>query len=269
MIRIEGVRKEFKSGGQVTSALADVSLTVEQGSFVSLVGPSGCGKSTLLQIVAGLAEASDGRVLLRGNEVRGCPFDMVYVFQQYSKSIFPWKTVLQNVTWGLMNRKEISRENAELIAREYIHLVGLAGFERHYPKQLSGGMQQRVAIARALVCQPVVLLMDEPFSSVDAMTRIALQDLMLEIWRQHKLTILFVTHDIEEAIYLSSRVVALGGRPGRVVEDIPIDLPYPRNQLTTRERPDFLKYRHRIFEVIFGASSMPQGRREVRAGLPG
>ncbi len=257
MIHIDKVTKEFNTRDSPVLAVDDVSCIIEPKSFVTIVGPSGCGKSTLLQIIAGLVQATRGSVSFHGAKVNQPPFDMVYVFQQYTKSIFPWKTVRQNVTFGLRNRNRNRKSAAQIdeIATNYIQLMKLDGFENHYPSQLSGGMLQRVAIARALACQPAVLLMDEPFSSVDELTRASLQNLTLKIWRRYELTILFVTHDVEEAVYLSTRALVMSPRPGRVVDDIGIDIPYPRSQLSTRERPDFLDYRRRIFRATFGEAA--------------
>lgn len=252
MIRVDKVTKEFDSRGSAVLAFEDVSCVIEPKSFVTIVGPSGCGKSTLLQIIAGLVSATRGSVSINGAAVTAPPFDVVYVFQQYTKSIFPWKTVRQNVEFGLRNRNRHSAAQIREIATRYIALMKLEGFENHYPSQLSGGMQQRVAIARALACQPAVLLMDEPFSSVDELTRASLQNLILEIWRRYELTIIFVTHDVEEAVYLSTRALVMSPRPGRIVDDIPIGIPHPRKQLSTRERPDFLEFRRRIFRATFG-----------------
>lgn len=257
MIRLEGVGKEFPSplsrGAPPITALQDVSLTVDEGGFVSIVGPSGCGKSTLLQIVGGLMPATHGTVVLAGQEVASPPFDAIYVFQQYTKSIYPWKNVLDNVAFGLRNRTTLDAREIRKRCAEYIGLVGLSGFEHHYPWQLSGGMQQRVAIARALVCRPKVLLMDEPFSSVDALTRAGLQDLLLKVWTDFSLTVLFVTHDIEEAVYLADTVIALGLPPTTLQQQIPIQLSRPRQQLATREEPRYARYRHDLFLSVFGA----------------
>jgi NitT/TauT family transport system ATP-binding protein len=262
MICVEEIKKSFNVRGAPVVAVDAVSCIIEPHSFVTLVGPSGCGKSTLLQIIAGLVRSTRGRVTFRGEDVTRPPFDMVYVFQQYTKSIFPWKTVRENVAFGLRHRKRQSTAEINAVVTRYIHLMGLEGFERHYPSQLSGGMQQRVAIARALACQPAVLLMDEPFSSLDEFTRASLQDLTIDIWRRHQLTILFVTHDVEEAVYLSTRALVMSPRPGRIADDIAIHIPYPRSQLSTRERPDFLEYRRRIFRATFGEMQ------ETRAELP-
>src|SRR6185503_9877205 len=197
-------------------------------SFVSIIGPSGCGKSTLLQIMAGLAAPTSGEVFFRSTRVQEPPPDVVYVFQQYTRSLFPWKTVERNVAFGLENKGTLSRSEIGSRTREMIGLVKLTGFERHYPWQLSGGMQQRVAIARALACRPAVLLMDEPFSAVDALTRVGLQELVRSLWRKLGLTVVFVTHDVDEGVYLSTRVVALTRAPGAVAADLPIVLPDPR-----------------------------------------
>jgi NitT/TauT family transport system ATP-binding protein len=252
MIRVEQVRKAFQLESSTFVAVQDVSCSIEPGSFVTLVGPSGCGKSTLLQMIAGLTRPTSGRITFNGAEISEPPFEMVYVFQQYTKSIFPWKTVRENVAFGVRHRKSMPAREMELLVATYIELMELQGFEDYFPSQLSGGMQQRVAIARALACQPAVLLMDEPFSSLDEFTRASLQNLMLHIWARQKLTVLFVTHDVEEAVYLSTRALVMCPRPGRVVEDIPINIPFPRSQLTTRERPDFLECRRRIFKSTFG-----------------
>jgi len=248
---VDHVQREFR-GDRRVEALADVNLQVEPRSFVSIVGPSGCGKSTLLQIVAGLLAPTAGQVRFKDQVVTRPPREMIYVFQQYTKSIFPWRTVRGNVAFGLQNRERLPRRELDARCAEYIRMVGLESFEAAFPYQLSGGMQQRVAIARALACQPEVLLMDEPFSSLDALTRANLQEQLLELWRELRFTVLFVTHDIEEAIYLSQRVVVLSRAPARVTDDVEIDLPYPRSQLTTKEEPRYLAHRHRVLSEILG-----------------
>ena len=250
------MRKAYESAGRTTLALDGVEVEVERGTFVSIVGPSGCGKSTLLQIVAGLVPASAGDVFLDGRRVQEPPPPAIYVFQQYTRSLFPWKTVERNVAYGLENRERLSRAEIDARTRELIRLVKLDGFEHHYPWQLSGGMQQRVAIARALVCRPDLLLMDEPFSSVDALTRVGLQELLLRLWRELDLTVVFVTHDTDEAIYLSTRVVALSRAPATVAADIAIDLPHPRDQIATRELPRYLEYRHRLLAQLFAEEGL-------------
>jgi NitT/TauT family transport system ATP-binding protein len=250
-LRILGLRKSFAAAGGVTVALGGVDLDIARGSFVSIVGPSGCGKSTLLQIVAGLVPAGAGAVLLDGRRVERPPPEAIYVFQQYTRSLFPWKTVERNVAFGLENRERLPRAEVAARAHELIGLVKLDGFERHYPWQLSGGMQQRVAIARALACRPAVLLMDEPFSAVDALTRVGLQELLRSLWRELGLTIIFVTHDVDEGVYLSTRVVALSRAPATVALDLAIDLPQARDQIATRALPQYLDYRARLLAQLF------------------
>ncbi len=250
-LRVRGICKSFAAPGGTTVALAGVDLDVERGSFVSIVGPSGCGKSTLLQIVAGLVGASSGSVVLDGRAVAAPPLDVIYVFQQYTRSLFPWKTVERNVSFGLESREAGSRDEIAARTRDAITLVKLSGFERHYPWQLSGGMQQRVAIARALACRPQVLLMDEPFSAVDALTRAGLQEQLRALWRELGLTVIFITHDVDEALYLSTRVVALTRAPGTIAIDLPIALPEPRDQIATRALPQYLDGRARLLAQLF------------------
>jgi NitT/TauT family transport system ATP-binding protein len=251
-LRIRGLHKAFAApGGTTTVALNGVDLDVERGSFVSIVGPSGCGKSTLLQIVAGLVAPTSGAVFLDGRKVESPPPAAIYVFQQYTRSLFPWKTVERNVAFGLENREALSRAAIAARTRELIGLVKLSGFERHYPWQLSGGMQQRVAIARALACRPAVLLMDEPFSAVDALTRVGLQELLRALWRELRLTVIFVTHDVDEGVYLSTRVVALSRAPASVAVDLAVELPHPRDQIATRALPQYLDYRARLLAQLF------------------
>jgi NitT/TauT family transport system ATP-binding protein len=225
----------------------DLRFDIAEGEFLTIVGPSGCGKSTLLKIIAGLVAPSSGCVRLRGAPVSTPPREMIYVFQQYEKSIFPWLSVRDNVGFGLRD----ARERAER-TRRFIERVHLEGYESYYPSQLSGGMQQRVALARALACQPAVLLMDEPFSAVDALTRASLQQLVLELWQELKLTVLFVTHDVDEAVFVSSRVLALAGRPARVDIDRPIELPYPRDPVRSHEDPRFIARRSELYLSITG-----------------
>jgi NitT/TauT family transport system ATP-binding protein len=251
MLEVRGLKKEFQPlSGPPVVALGEVTFRVEARQFVSIVGPSGCGKSTLLQCVAGLLKPTAGVVALNGREVTGPPEGLILLFQEYNKSLMAWRTVLRNVCFGLEGKRGMTRAHIEREASRYIELVGLKGFERHYPWELSGGMQQRVAIARALACGPQVLLMDEPFGSLDALTRIDLEDTLLRLWASTQSTILFVTHDIEEAVYLSDRVYVLSRRPSRVIADTQVDLPRPRDQLATREDRRFIELRHRTFELI-------------------
>ena len=215
------------------------------------VGPSGCGKSTLLKLISGLDTPTSGEIFFEGKKITGPAQGMIYVFQQYTKSIFPWRTVIQNIDFGLQSHKKLPRKEATDLCREYIKLVGLEGYENYFPYQLSGGMQQRVVIARALICEPKVLLMDEPFSAVDALTRAILQELILKIWDTIPVTILFVTHDVEEAVFLSSHIFSLTKAPARIHEDLAIDLPYPRDPIRTRAEPKFTEMRQRFFGSIF------------------
>jgi NitT/TauT family transport system ATP-binding protein len=250
LIAIDNVSRTF---GDFT-ALRGVSLDIEPGTFVAMVGPSGCGKSTLLQILGGLLPATGGEVRLKGKPITGPPREMIYVFQQYNRSLYPWRTVRNNVAFGLegtgLAGAEIERKCAE-----YIDLVGLSGFEHHYPHQLSGGMQQRVAVARALVRNPDVLLMDEAFGSVDAQTRAGLQDLLLRLWREYGFTVLFVTHDIDEAIYLAEKIVVLSSSPGSVRTVIETGLDYPRHQVSTRESERYLAHRRHLYSLVFSDSA--------------
>lgn len=232
------------------SALDGVSFSVTRGSFVSVIGPSGCGKSTLLSMLAGLSVPTRGRITLDDAPVSGPRRDMIYVFQQYGKSIFPWKTVLDNVLLGIKYRAREPRRELVERCRAQLALVGLGDYAHYYPYQLSGGMQQRVAIARALVCRPDLLLMDEPFSALDAMTRAELQDLLLRIWQEFRLTILFVTHDLDEALYLAQHVILLTAGPGRVAGRLDVPLASPRNQVETRSDPVYLQLRARLYRFM-------------------
>jgi len=251
IIAIENLAKVFSVNGRVLTVFDNLCCHIEQGSFLSIVGPSGCGKSTLLKLICGLDAPTRGMVSFDGRPVHGPARGMIYVFQQYTKSIFPWRTVLQNVAFGLNAARKLDREQARQKCLEYIRLVGLDGYENYHPYQLSGGMQQRVCIARALICEPHVLLMDEPFSAVDAMTRAILQELILKIWETIPVTILFVTHDVDEAVFLSTRVVSLSRAPAKVREDLTINLPYPRDQIKTRGDERFTTFRQRLFSSIF------------------
>lgn len=232
-LRVERLTKRFAlkedvDGSNELTALEQIDLTVQSGEFVSIVGPSGCGKSTLLMIVAGLVEPTTGQISLDGHAIRGPGLDRGIVFQDFA--LFPWLTVQGNVKFGLQ-MKGISGAEADEIARRYLQLVDLEAFARTYPARLSGGMKQRVGIARALAYEPEVLLMDEPFGALDAMTRGELQSLLAQIWETTAKTVLFVTHSIREAVFLSDRVIVLSGRPGRIIANVPIDLPRPRDRL--------------------------------------
>jgi NitT/TauT family transport system ATP-binding protein len=234
-------------------ALDGISLDVAAKEFVVIVGPSGCGKSTLLRIAAGLTPPTAGEVVMDGAAVTAPPARLVYLFQQYSKSLFAWRTVLENVMFPLEATPRAQRSRQREQCLQYLRQVGLDGFEEKYPWQLSGGMQQRVAIARALAAEPDVLLLDEPFSAVDALTRMELQSLVLDLWQAKGFTAVLVTHDVEEAIFLADRVVVLSGRPSTVSQIVPVPLPRPRNQLTTRENRRFLELRHHLMTSLLGS----------------
>jgi NitT/TauT family transport system ATP-binding protein len=251
IIELRDVTKKFAIKGSELTVFRDLSCAIDDRSFLSVVGPSGCGKSTLLKLISGLETPNAGEVLFNGNPIHSPPRGMIYVFQQYTKSILPWRTVIGNVAFGLQSRNAISARDARERCREYIDLVGLNGYEDYYPYQLSGGMQQRVCIARALICEPNVLLMDEPFSAVDAMTRAILQELVMRIWQKLTITILFVTHDVDEAVFLSTRIISLGRAGTGINEDIPIDLPSPRDQIATRADTKFVALRQQLFGSIF------------------
>jgi NitT/TauT family transport system ATP-binding protein len=250
ILEVQGLSKSYRQAGrETTAAIGNISCQVNAGEFVSFVGPSGCGKTTLLMSIAGLLPPTSGRVVIKGKEVVGPPPDLVLLFQEYNKSLFAWRSVLGNVRFGLEARGEHSADGTKK-AHELIDLVGLKGFENHYPWELSGGMQQRVAIARALAYKPEVLLMDEPFGSLDALTRLELEDTLLRLWAELKTTILFITHDIEEAIYLSDRIWVLSRRPSQIVQELRIDFPRPRDQVTTRSEARFMEIRNDIYRQI-------------------
>ena len=249
MLEIRSLGKTYGTGPTATHAIGDVSFTVEDGEFVCVVGPSGCGKTTLLKCIAGLLRPSQGEVLLRGRRVTSPPPEMALVFQEYSRSLMPWTSVRNNVLLPLRHKKLSRRERAGLVEKA-LDAVGLTRFIDHYPWQLSGGMQQRVAIARALAYQPSILLMDEPFASVDAQTRGDLEDLVLQVRETFGVTILFVTHDIDESVYLSDRVVVLSPSPTTVKEILEVELPRPRDQVETKELPEFARLRAHVYRLI-------------------
>jgi NitT/TauT family transport system ATP-binding protein len=250
ILDIQNLSKSYRqAGGATTMAIGNITCQVEAGEFVSFVGPSGCGKTTLLMSIAGLQALSSGRVVVNGKEVAGPPPNLVLLFQEYNKSLFAWRSVLGNVRFGLDARGDHSAA-AEKKAGSLIELVGLKGFEKHYPWELSGGMQQRVAIARALAYEPEVLLMDEPFGSLDALTRLELEDTLLKLWAELKTTILFITHDIEEAIYLSDRIWVLSRRPSQILQELKIDFSRPRDQVRTRAESRFMELRNDIYRQI-------------------
>jgi len=248
-ISIRNVTQSFRdrtTGGEFV-ALDDVSLEVPAGQFLTLVGPSGCGKSTLLDLAAGLTRPTRGEVTLDGRPITGPGLDRGVVFQQYA--LFPWRTVMNNVEFGLEEKKVPRRERQER-AREVLDLVGLSAFADRYPHELSGGMKQRVAIARSLAYEPEVLLMDEPYAALDAQTREALQDDLLDIWRRTGTTVLFITHAIEEAVYLGQRVAVMTSRPGRIKALVDIELPEVGDGEDRRSTPAFVEQRHHIWRLL-------------------
>ncbi|BCB89926.1 ABC transporter ATP-binding protein [Phytohabitans suffuscus] len=248
LLRIEKLGKSYRSRERQVDALTGIDLAVREGEFVSVVGPSGCGKTTLLKIVAGLVPATAGEVVLGGRRVTEPPADLAVVFQEYGRSLFAWKTVRQNVELPL--RHHVGRAERRALVADALDAVGLGAAAGAYPWQLSGGMQQRVAIARAIAYRPKLLLMDEPFSAVDAQTRGDLEDLLAQLWHRYAMTVLFVTHDIDEAVYLSQRVVVLGTGTTGVQAQIPIDLPAERDQLGTRSSAHFGELRAQVYARV-------------------
>lgn len=254
-IEVKNLYKTYtNSDGEQTNALENISLKIQDGEFVCIVGPSGCGKSTLLEIVAGLLDRSSGEILLDGLPVTGTSRDIGVVFQD--ASLFPWRTIKRNIAFGMEVSKVPKTEQEERL-QKYIKLMNLSGFENKYPSQLSGGMRQRASIARALVMNPKVILMDEPFSAVDHLTRCTLQDELIRLRQDEKKTLLFITHDLNEAVYLADRVILLTPRPGKIQQEYKIALPHPRNRddaylthtaaqimtdITTGSRKDDLEY---------------------------
>jgi NitT/TauT family transport system ATP-binding protein len=246
LLEVRQIAKTFGGPAEPVVAIRSIDLSVAKGEFVSIVGPSGCGKSTLLQIIAGLVPATSGEVRLEGRPVLAPPAGVVYLFQQYSRSLLPWLSVEKNVRFGFSHSRSGTEREAEERCVHYLDMVGLADFRKRYPWELSGGMQQRVAIARALAAEPRMLLLDEPFSSVDALTRLELHGLILELWGRTGLTILLVTHDVEEAVYLSDRIALLTRRPAEVAQLFANSLPRPRRPVESREDPRFLELRHEL-----------------------
>lgn len=258
MISIEGVRKEYPvEGGAGVVALDGVDLDIARNEFVCVVGPSGCGKTTLLNIIAGLESFDSGRVAMHGEDIVGPGPERGVIFQQYA--LFPWMTVRENIEYGMkfLRKKgpegtgeKLTKEEKAALADKYIAMVNLRGFERSYPKALSGGMKQRVAIARGYALNPEVLLMDEPFGALDAQTRAQLQEDLLRTWETERKTVFFITHDVDEAVLLAGRVVIMSARPGRIKEIVDIDLPYPRTQATKLD-PGFIERKNYIWDTVY------------------
>lgn len=246
-IVIDNVSRTYYGKSGPVVALGDVSLEIASGEFVCVVGPSGCGKTTLLNIIAGLDFPTAGRVLLDGKEITGPGAERGVIFQQYA--LFPWMTVLGNVEFGL-KLKGIPKAERRRIARQYIEMVGLHDFENALPKELSGGMKQRVAIARAYAVNPEVLLMDEPFGALDAQTRVQLQEALLRTWDAEKKTVFFITHDVDEAVFLASRVVIMSARPSKIDQIVEVDIPYPRTQ-DTKLTSHFAEIRNRVWSRVY------------------
>ena len=247
-LAIRGLRKDFAVNDGRVTALQDINLTVHQGEFISIIGSSGCGKSTLLRIIAGLETDYQGDAEFEGARINGPGLERGVVFQEHR--LFPWLTVRENVAFGLGGGREHSRGES---VREHIDLVGLTGFEQAYPHQLSGGMAQRASIARALVNRPQVLLLDEPFGALDALTKIQMQEEVLRIWQAEKATMVLVTHDIDEAVFLGDRVVIMSNRPGTIKRIIPVDLPRPRD----RGSYEFTQLRSAIYAEFFRQEDKP------------
>ncbi|WP_019075158.1 ABC transporter ATP-binding protein [Streptomyces hokutonensis] len=252
MLDIRGLRKTYQGSGRQVEAVRDLTFTVKAGELVCLVGPSGCGKTTLLKCMGGLLDPTSGEVLLDGVPVTGPPPGMAIVFQEYGRSLFPWMRVAENVELPL-KEKGLPKAKRRRLVTDALRSVGLPDAADAYPWQLSGGMQQRVAIARALAYEPQVLLMDEPFAAVDAQTRADLEDLVRVLWQERGITVLFVTHDIDEAVYLGERVVVLSASPTVVQDELYIDLPDERDQLHTRVSPRFTELRTHVYEQIQAA----------------
>ncbi|WP_245822387.1 ABC transporter ATP-binding protein [Brachybacterium avium] len=246
-IQVQNVSKTFEVGGERFDALGDVSLTVRENEFVTVVGPSGCGKSTLMNILAGLEEPTGGTAHVDGIEVDGPSPERGVIFQQYA--LFPWLTVRQNVEFGLKTAKVPAAERRQR-AQHFIDMVDLSHFADALPKTLSGGMKQRCAIARAYAMNPSILLMDEPFGALDALTRVRMQEHLLQTWEQEKRTIMFITHDVDEAAFLANRVVVMAARPGRIDRIIDVDLPYPRTE-QVRLSPEFNTIRNEIWTSVY------------------
>jgi NitT/TauT family transport system ATP-binding protein len=249
VLSVRSLRKAYQVNDTERLAVADVSFDVHRGEFVCVVGPSGAGKTTLLRCLAGLVPPTSGETLFEGEVLRRVPEQVGVVFQDYGRSLYPWLTVGRNIALPLKVRGVPKATRAERID-EVLHAVGLAGEARHYPWQLSGGMQQRVAIARSLVYRPELLLMDEPFASVDAQTRFELEDLILRVRDEFNITVVFITHDIDEAVYLADRVVVLSSSPGVVREVVDVGLPRPRDQFTSKKHERFAALRQHILELV-------------------
>jgi NitT/TauT family transport system ATP-binding protein len=249
-LSLQAVGKSFAaSGGGEFTAIRDVSLEVAPGEFLAVLGPSGCGKSTLLQMAAGLLAPSTGRVMLDGTAVTAPPPHLVYLFQNYAKSLFPWRSARRNVEFPL-EEAGVKRAERQARALALLEMVGLHEAAQRHPWQMSGGMQQRLAIARALAAEPRVLLLDEPFSAVDALTRMELQSLVLDLFDRRGLSIVLVTHDVDEAVFMADRIAVLGGKPSTVTAWFEVDVPRPRDPVLAREDVRFIRLRHQLLDLL-------------------
>lgn len=248
-IKINGIKKVFPTAtGQELEVLSDINLSIKKGEFVSIVGASGCGKSTLIRMIAGLETATSGKILVENREVTRPSIDVGLIFQE--SRLYPWLTAEQNIAFGI--HEKLPKDKKKDLVQKYIDLVELTGFEKAKPSQLSGGMQQRVSIARTLINKPDVLLLDEPFGALDALTRINMQNAILKIWEKEKTTMILITHDIDESIFLSDRIVIMSNRPGVISLEIPVPLAKPRD----RSSIDFMTIRRQIYTEFFGNSSL-------------
>jgi NitT/TauT family transport system ATP-binding protein len=264
-IDVRNVGVQFGVKGAIVQAVKDVSLNVQPSEFVSLIGPSGCGKSTILSIVAGFLNPSSGEALLDGVPITKPGSERGVVFQQYS--LFPWLSVRDNVEFGL-RMAGVAKSKREQSARTLLGLAGLLAFENHYPDQLSGGMKQRIGIVRALATSPQVLLMDEPFGALDTQTRVVMQEILTNMWQQFRISVLFITHDIDEAIFLSDRIYVMTARPGRIKAEITVPLPRPRTAAMI-ETPEFVALVHRLKGLIRAESIAAMGSELKSGGLTG
>ena len=253
VLEVRGLSRDY--GGR--PAIAGLDFAVDRGELVCVVGPSGCGETTLLRCLSGLLRATSGEVLLDGRRIDRPPPEMALVFQDYGRSLFPWMSVGHNVALPL-RRKPLDRAARDRLVAGSLEAVGLAGFADRYPWELSGGMQQRVAIARALAYQPEILLLDEPFASVDAQTRADLEDLLLRVWAEFRVTAILVTHDIDEAVYPADRVLVLSRGPAELVETVSVGLPRPRDQVETRSLPEFATLRGHLYRRLRGREPAPE-----------
>ena len=244
-LELKNLCKTYADGveGETVEALKDINLAVKSGEFLSVIGPSGCGKTTMLRVISGLEEPSSGDVLINGERLIEPWLQVGFVFQEYA--LFPWRTVSENIEFGL-ELKDIPRKERRERALSYIYKFGMKGFEDKYPKELSGGMKQRVAIARTLINDPAIILMDEPFGSLDSQTRNVLQEFLFDVWQSSQKTVIFVTHNIDEAVFLSQRIVGFSKRPGSIKSSIEIDIPKPRD----RTSPEFNRYRKEILDFL-------------------